>query len=336
MSNLDDLIKRNATVEELARATPVAMADADKERHRIYANLLRAITVWSWNGNKYGVRACYPRNPQPTDEVLDWSPSLADSYLGHNIAAIAVDGRGQVIDFQFNHNEIFNSSIEHAEARLLRRVFSLAQIADSWTLDGDINAGKDYGTLLGEVTVYTTLESCSQCSGIMTLAGVKEVVYLQPDPGMYRIGYMLRQLTERTDGKTYLQAPLPISPPDIELSGIDELLSDFASFVDEQRREDGEPFAVIPPHGPAKPSQNKYTTSITSFLCTEPAYRFFARGWVDMKTLEQAYAAQVEGCFPDWTPPLADALSNREALAEAMDFYRYARTKGNRGTPHRV
>ncbi len=50
-----------------------------------------------------------------------------DRYLGHNIACIAVDENGSILDFDFNHNELFNSSAEHAEARLVRRLFSLNQ-----------------------------------------------------------------------------------------------------------------------------------------------------------------------------------------------------------------
>ena len=49
------------------------------------------------------------------------------SYLGHNIAAIAVSPTGRIVDFDFNHNELFNSSAEHAEARLLRRLFALGK-----------------------------------------------------------------------------------------------------------------------------------------------------------------------------------------------------------------
>src|SRR5262249_60859373 len=36
-----------------------------------------------------------------------------DRYVGHNIACIAVDGNGEIIDFDFNHNHFFRSSAEH-------------------------------------------------------------------------------------------------------------------------------------------------------------------------------------------------------------------------------
>ena len=41
---------------------------------------------------------------------------------------------------------------------------------------------------LQNVTLYTSLESCAQCSGVMSLGGVKQVVYLQNDFTAYMIG----------------------------------------------------------------------------------------------------------------------------------------------------
>ena len=158
------------------------------------------------------------------------------TYLGHNIGAIAVDARGTIVDFDFNHNEVFNSSVEHAESRLVRRLFGLAQVFDPWrqagvgmapecrargrrrargrarpapreaprtflfTADpvatlsavaGAAPAQRGYGTLLADVSIYTSLESCAQCSGIMALANVREVAYLQYDQGQYLVGNLM-------------------------------------------------------------------------------------------------------------------------------------------------
>ena len=91
-----------------------------------------------------------------------------DRYLGHNIACIAVDGNGEIIDFDFNHNDFFRSSAEHAESRMVRRLFSLTDIFDSWKT-GRV-PGKPRAASLTKVTLYTSLESCAQCSGVMSLA----------------------------------------------------------------------------------------------------------------------------------------------------------------------
>ena len=52
-----------------------------------------------------------------------------------------------------------------------------------------------YGTLLADVSIYTSLESCAQCSGIMALANVREVAYLQYDQGQYLVGNLMYRAT---------------------------------------------------------------------------------------------------------------------------------------------
>ena len=109
-----------------------------------------------------------------------------------------------MLDFQFNHNQCYSSTVEHAESRLLRRLF---QIKDVIHHHQPLPAGcgsdespdaapsrykfKKYSEALGAVTIYTSLESCAQCSGIMALARLKDVFYLQPDPSMYCVGRTL-------------------------------------------------------------------------------------------------------------------------------------------------
>ena len=61
----------------------------------------------------------------------------------------------------------------------------------------------DYSNVLEGVTIYTTLESCAQRSGIMALAKVGSVVFLQTDPGQYSIGNIMRNMTFGTK----LEAP---------------------------------------------------------------------------------------------------------------------------------
>lgn len=321
--NLEKYLDR--PVRELAAVLPLSFAPAAAERHRIYANLLMALTSHYWCGNKYGSKRVYPLNP-PTNGYPD-SEFLDGSYLGHNIAALAVDGNGEVIDFDFNHNEAFNSSVEHAESRLLRRVFSLGQLSDTWDLHDSENADQQYGSMLSNVTVYTSLESCSQCSGIMTLAGVKEVVYLQDDPQMYRIGNILRRLTETNDPKeTYLQAPLPVPGVAVGLPAYAELNAALDDFRAGQ-------VGKVSPFAISADGTEKFTGSITSFLCTERAFEVFRRGKPALMELKASYDASSGGNAS--FRPHDGALTNAEALAEAMDFLKYGVTKGRRGTPHR-
>jgi hypothetical protein len=120
-----------------------------RERHRIYALLLMALVARFWNGNNNGPLGSYPfREAQKTtdqgrdpnclryrgdlNERSDSQHVSWDRYLGHNIACIAVDAKGEILDFDFNHNAIFRSSAEHAESRMVRRLFSLTNLLDDW------------------------------------------------------------------------------------------------------------------------------------------------------------------------------------------------------------
>src|SRR5262245_4911807 len=134
---------------DLTRDAPELADEAMKERHRIYCYLLMKLIYRFWNGNKRGPLGTYPQrggqveftksqvhnryrgdiisDPDPGDTRIAW-----DRYLGHNIACIAVDGNGAIIDFDFNHNDFFRSTVEHAESRLVRRLFALTDGFDSW------------------------------------------------------------------------------------------------------------------------------------------------------------------------------------------------------------
>lgn len=306
MSNLEKW--KNKKVEDLICRPRVELPKEEKERRQIYACLLFAITAYYFNGKKYGNNHKYPLNPQGLD---------TDAYRGHNIAALAVNKIGEIIDFEFNHNRIFNSSVEHAESRLIRRVFSLSQVYNSWD-ECTEELPKKYGNLLSEVSVYTTLESCTQCTGIMTLGDVQNIIYLQDDPGMYQIGNIVKNLT---DGQGFLEAPLPVSGSEIDFDLYDELNSAFEKFKFQQKSEKGEPFVLF------EGVKKKYSSSITSFLCTNSAYETFKKG------LEKLNNFKVN--FPEYSPT-EKAIPNSEILDECLNFYKYATSKGKRGTPHRM
>jgi tRNA(Arg) A34 adenosine deaminase TadA len=310
-------------VRELIALDTKPLAAGQQERHRLYALALMALVYHYWNGNKYGRNGEYLWN-EPADATD--GKYLDRDYLGHNIGAIAVDGDGRVIDFDFNHNKIFNSSVEHAEARLIRRVYGLAQIQDSWnTNDYAPNSRPmdDYNAL-ENVTVYTSLESCSQCAGIMALGRVKEIVYLQSDPDMYLIGNILHNLSLETK----LQAPLPIAASEVKLKYFNRLNNEYLSF---RERVSEKPFF--------KPKEGKpdHSNSITSFLCSKAARDIYGEGSRDFFEYVEA-ANKLE--HTEFQPVDRDgqtvktALTNAESLAELKCFLSYAAANGRRGTPH--
>jgi len=318
VSKLDEYLKK--PVADLVADSPRLISDEEKERHRIYSLLLMSMVALNWNPNKRGVDDSLKPSPakdyginlllSTPERPVSRGRSLKRDYLGHNIAAIAVDRDGFIIDFDFNHNEIFNSSTQHAESRLLHRVFSLNQIYDSWNVGASPEAASSYGQLLQGVTIYTSLESCAQCSGIMTLGNAKEVIYLQEDPGQYRIGNIMFRLTESIDPKVKGSAPRPIAASSFELSYYSQLSEKFSEY-----------------------KASSGNLSITSFLCTEAAYIVFLEA-----ENEFSKVASSELVFPDWKPKLLvgieSGLSNKAVLAECLGFYMYFADKGRRGTPH--
>jgi tRNA(Arg) A34 adenosine deaminase TadA len=333
---------------------------AAQERHRIYCYLLMKLIRRFWNGNKNGPVGIYPQRdrrqlagPKPADDgprryVGDMNPNPDrnrpnwDRYIGHNIACIAVDGNGDIIDFDFNHNPLFRSSAEHAESRLVRRLFSLTDIFDSWKTGPRLN-NKPHASSLGDVTLYTSLESCAQCSGVMSLAGVKQVIYLQNDFTAYKIGNIMYNLATRTplkepDGKPKTDnkgnpisipgAPVPIPAVKVGLEEFELLNQRNLDFTN--RMMAGTEFFFKAADG-----SFDRDPSITSFLCTDDAFEIFEKGAGKLDGL-----ALQAGSYPyqaGQVPTDANrVLTNEECLAEAIKFYQYADVEGYRGSPHKL
>lgn len=312
----------NRPVSELVAVQLSALDPAQRERHRLYSLVAMALGFRYWNGNKRGPDGEYPWR---LSQRLPNATYAGGDYLGHNIVAVAVDGYGRIVDFDFNHNQIFSSSVEHAESRLIRRVFSLVQLRDDWRpkvmLLGQIAPGpRPYSTVLRDVTIYTTLESCAQCAGIMTLGQVYQTVYLQRDPGMYLIGNILRNLTQPG-----LRAPLPIPGNAFGLEYFEQLNEAFQCFVTHVKEK---PFHI------STEGHKDFSSSMTSFLCTDEARKIFGAAHDELYTFTPKYgdfrpAASV-------TLPDGDVLSNEEVLTHLQRFLEYAVTKGQRGTPHKL
>lgn len=357
------------SVEEFAELKPgeLSITEEAKERHRIFSLLLMSLVYRKWNGNKYGEVGSYGewRDKQLLGENgEDERIYSGGSYLGHNIAALAVDGEGRIIDFDFNHNEVFDSTVEHAESRLVRRVFALNQIYDPWlALDEDastpdapegqlraqraysqrnvfatdisepplkpteeLEEGRElepaapipYASVLKDVTIYTSLESCAQCSGIMCLGSVKDIVYLQWDQGQFLVGNMMWRAT--TSQQMGFTAPRPIRGDEFDFPYFQRLNEASERF---EREVEAKPFYEGP--GSPKPVTSK---AVTSFLCTDLAYDIYEEAIMEFEAWEEAK-------FPEYKPN-ESAFTNQQALVEARDFLKWAIQLNSRGTPHRV
>jgi tRNA(Arg) A34 adenosine deaminase TadA len=355
------------SVEQFTTMPPITISPEEAERHRIYSLMLMGIVYLKWNGNKYGDTGNYGiwRKEQEFAELPNGEHAyFGGSYLGHNIAAVAVDAEGRVIDFDFNHNQVYDSTVEHAESRLVRRVFSLNQVYDPWFAlneDGSTPAAPEgarharrrharrnvfategaeeptaappkveaamqappsapvpYSTLLSDVTIYTSLESCAQCSGIMCLGSVKDIVYLQWDQGQFLVGNIMWQAT--TAEKMGFTAPRPIRGDEIGLSYFTKL---------NKANEEFEAKVKTSPFYEGRQGEKVASPAVTSFLCTDQARRIYREAMDELGSFTLSSAG--------WKPPgVEGALTNQEALTEARDFLDWAGQLQNRGAPHRV
>lgn len=96
--------------------------------------------------------------------LKDWQTGGQDQ-RGHNIGSILVDPNGKVVDWAVNCNHITKNGTQHGEVRLMLGYLSKVK---TYNLKGH--------------TVYTTLEPCAQCAGMMILQNVQRTVYGQTDP----------------------------------------------------------------------------------------------------------------------------------------------------------
>lgn len=327
-------------VSELAQVDVSPISPEQSERHLIYSLLTMALVRGYWNGNKYGAGGDYPWRVDQRREngSYEGDKKWGDRYIGHNIACIAVDENGEIIDFDFNHNDLYNSSAEHAESRLVRRIFSLNQAYDHWQVLAESKI-KDvsYGNVMNGVTIYTSLESCAQCSGVMTLGSCLRVVYLQSDPGQYLVGNLLYNLSRPHD-QVHLMAkalrPVPRSKYWAPESVGAELFDfDYKGKLERAYKDFCDRGAVDPKlYFWSDGKVTKKSDSLTSFLCTDAA-----RAIYDDAAREFTAFAPAHGKFkPARSDGEVDAVkSNAEAVDHARAFLRHALTEARRGTPHR-
>lgn len=210
------------------------------DRHTLYLLLAMALVHDAW-----GVSRARREQVEAYAEAV---PGRAfQDYLGHNVGALLVAPDGAILDFAMNRNVALNSTLEHAEYRAIRRAIDGA---NGRAGPGGV-APWSFGSLLQGHSVYATLEPCAQCSGILDLARVSDVVYAQDDPGQCRVAHMLHALRR---GPGVLPAPRP-------------LRASFFPFWRPLAEAYDAYLARLPPGGRA---------GVTSFLETVPAFTVFA------------------------------------------------------------
>lgn len=122
--------------------------------------------------------------------LADWQTTLSSPKRGHNIGSVLVDENGRIVYWGRNCNAITRNGTQHGEVRLMTGYLDQAR---RYELEG--------------YTVYTTLEPCAQCSGMMIMQKVKRTVYGQTDPDF---GKALERLTFDFRPKGYGPYPRPV------------------------------------------------------------------------------------------------------------------------------
>jgi tRNA(Arg) A34 adenosine deaminase TadA len=94
----------------------------------------------------------------------NWQAADVLNPRGHNIGCILVDKDNNPVAWNINSNGITNDSTQHGEVRLMQDYIK--------------KSGNKY---LDGYTIYTTLEPCVMCSGMMSLTKISRTVYGQTD-----------------------------------------------------------------------------------------------------------------------------------------------------------
>jgi len=94
-----------------------------------------------------------------------------DSTRGYNIGGVLVNDKGEVVNWARNSTKVCFDKTAHGEVRLLQ-----SYLNDEKTRKAKIK-------YVDGCTVYTTLEPCMMCSGMLIFLKTDRVVYGQTDPG---------------------------------------------------------------------------------------------------------------------------------------------------------
>ncbi len=94
----------------------------------------------------------------------DWQEAGSPRARGHNIGGVVVDDKLEVVNWERNSNEAMCNGTQHGEVRMMLKQLN-----------------RTGSSTLKRFQIYTSLEPCMMCSGMMMQQGVLRTLYMQTD-----------------------------------------------------------------------------------------------------------------------------------------------------------
>jgi len=145
----------------------------------------------------------------------DWQPDSVPRFerRGYNIGTVLVDKNNEAVHWALNCVNSTDNATQHGEVR------AITSYLDSLAAYN-----------LRDFTLYTTLEPCVMCAGMMTMTSVKRVVYGQKDVDFSNALERLSLDTEKLGG--YAPYPRTVLPDPAPTQFRNELDSAFKYFLE--------------------------------------------------------------------------------------------------------
>ncbi|WP_444956913.1 deaminase [Microbulbifer sp. ZKSA002] len=190
----------------------------------------------------------------------DWVRPTDKNKRGHNIGAVLFDDISKHIGgVQLNSVSVCEDKTQHAEVRVMQRCLETKCLGPQTKYLTNSN-----------VSIYTTLEPCMMCSGMMIFLGVSRVVYGQTDPDYGKSIERLKQSYNGNCGKENSQCIVD-KPGNYYTRRI---ISEPSKLVQKEKL-DGAYFAYELKHG----------DQIVSFLLGGDAKEIYQESYRDFKNL---------------------------------------------------
>ncbi|MCL6268768.1 nucleoside deaminase [Sansalvadorimonas sp. 2012CJ34-2] len=148
--------------------------------------------------------------------LKDWQSEYTGKDRGYNIGAVLYDeAANKIVGVQRNTTRACDDKTQHAEVRLMQDC-----------LNGECR-GDGKTRYLDKTTIYTTLEPCMMCSGMMAFLKVDRTLYGQADPGFGKNIERLKLPYKGEEANSRARNLKSIPAPFAERKQLDKLFAEY-------------------------------------------------------------------------------------------------------------